>query len=162
MTQRKIKVENIYLRTKGKYDSIAKSAKINGDITSNVLTEEAKRDILKLEIKNKNISTKLNHEKQAPHMYGSKEYDPQKNKSYFLVSEVKLQEIINKKHATGYVTISNNGQFKETIELDRAIGTHIGLDGSKLATNRITIHYSKNRTHMVPARRLEEEDEQTI
>lgn len=154
--------EDIYLRTKGKNDNIAKNAKINSDITSNVLTEEAKRDILKLEIKNKNISTKLNHEKQAPHIYGSKEYDPKRNKSYFTISEEELQKIIDERHATGYVTISNNGQFKETIKLNRTIATHIGTDGSKHNTNRITIHYSKNRTHMVPARNLEEENEPTI
>ena len=116
------------------------------------LTEKEKRDILKQEIENHNISIKLNHEKQAPHIYGSKEYDPSRNKSYFTISEEELQKIINQKHATGQVIVKKNGQIKEIIELKEDIAVNMDENGENQSkTNRITIHYSKNRTHIVPA-----------
>ena len=132
-------------------------------IADESLTNEGKRAKLLEEIENHNISIKLNHEKQAPHIYGSKEYDPSRNKSYFTISEEELQNIIYQKYGTGNVIIKKSGQIKETVELENNVGTYMGIDGSNIQdTNRITIHYSKNRTHMVPSRKSEEKDGQTV
>lgn len=99
------------------------------------------------------ISLTLNPEKQNPHILGSPDYDPTKNKSYFTISLEELQGIIDEKYGTGDVKAKPNGQIKETITLNENIGVCLKEDGTLIGeTNRITIHYSKKRTHVVPSR----------
>ena len=50
--------------------------------------------------------------------------------------------------------IKPNGQMKEILEVDKEIGVVVNDDGTPIGkTNRSTVHYSKKRTHVVPAKR---------
>lgn len=81
-------------------------------------------------------------------------YDPAKHKSYFIISEEELQSIINKYYGTGEVKIKENGQIKEILSVKDNIGVCVDIDGNFIEeTNRMTIHYSKKRTHIVPTKR---------
>ncbi len=65
-----------------------------------------------------------------------------------------LQEILNESYRTGQVDIYPNGQIKERIQISRNIGVYVDESGASWGnTNRLTVHYSKSRTHVVPARR---------
>lgn len=118
------------------------------------LTNERNRRILKEKIVNSELTLTLNPEKQNPHIHSSEAYNPADNKSYFDVSIEELQEIINNNYAKGEVRIKSNGQIKEIISLPQDIGTVVDEYGVIIGkTNRITVHYSKKRTHVVPAER---------
>lgn len=123
----------------------------------NGLTSGGKDDIIRDErltkaIEEGQISLKLNPEKQNPHIYGSSAYDEKNHKSYFTVTIEELQEIVNHYHGTGDVKIKSSGQIKEIITTDSIIGVCVGKDGKIIGkTNRLTIHYSKKRTHVVPS-----------
>ena len=57
-------------------------------------------------------------------------------------------------YGTGEVTINANGiaNAKEYITVDKIIGRVVSSNGEDLGeTDRFRIHYSKNRTHAVPA-----------
>lgn len=108
------------------------------------------------------ISLTLNPEKQNPHIYGTSEYTKVKlggkHKSYFTVTIEDLQSIVNRYYGTGEVMIKPGNQIKEILELDKEIGVVLGEDGTIIGpTNRITVHYAKKRTHIVPAKKRETE-----
>ncbi|MBO6230430.1 MAG: hypothetical protein J6O50_07665 [Ruminiclostridium sp.] len=67
---------------------------------------------------------------------------------------------MNTYHATGIVRITNNGnQVKETVNIDKIIGCDSNpATGVLTPTNKITIHYSKTGTHIVPAYPDEKEE----
>ncbi len=124
------------------------------------LTSGGKGDTIRDEritqaVKNGDITLTLNPEKQNPHIYGSESYDASQNKSYFTVSLEELQEILNESYGTGKVYEKASGQIKETIQISEDIGVVIDVqNGESLGgTNRFTIHYSKNRTHIIPAKK---------
>lgn len=118
------------------------------------IIELEKRKILRDKVESGEITLVLNPEKQNPHIYGSDGYDVSKNKSYFTISLEQLQEIIDTRYATGDVKIKENGQIKEILSVQNNIGVCVDADGNLIEeTNRITIHYSKKRTHIVPTRR---------
>ena len=105
-------------------------------------------------VENGEISLDLNPEKQNPHIYGSSAYNKKEHKSYFTVPIEELQEIVNRYHGTGEIMIKPNGQMNEILEVDKEIGVVVNDDGTPIGkTNRITVHYSKKRTHVVPAKR---------
>lgn len=100
------------------------------------------------------ISLNLNPEKQNPHIYGTPAYNEKEHKSYFTVTIEELQEIVNRYHGTGEIMIKPNGQMKEILAVDKEIGVVVNDNGTPIEkTNRITVHYSKKRTHVVPAKR---------
>lgn len=105
------------------------------------------RKVLLKKINSGEITLTLNKEKQYDHM----ETTHKGGKSYFTISFEELQDIINKKAGTGEIYIKPNGQIKEVIDAGREVGYNISTGES---TNRITVHYSKARTHAVPARRI--------
>lgn len=109
--------------------------------------EEQNRNLLLSKINTGEISLKLNHEKQAPHMMETAE----KGKSYFTISEEELQELVNRFHCTGEIIYGGN-QFKEVIDVGKVIGYNVNSDGKKNneEITCIKIHYSKKRTHVVP------------
>lgn len=109
------------------------------------------RDILKKKIAKGEITLTLNPEKQNAHMFSHKDYV--NGRSYVTIPFEELQNIINKHHATGRITISKSGQIKETIFIDKIIGFDVDLDGNEFKTNGLKIHYSKSRTHAVPHRK---------
>lgn len=124
-----------------------------------LLTSTADGGIIKDErithaVENGEISLDLNPEKQNPHIYGSSAYNEKEHKSYFTVPIEELQEIVNRYHGTGEIMIKPNGQMKEILEVDKEIGVVVNDGGTPIGkTNRITVHYSKKRTHVVPAKR---------
>lgn len=109
------------------------------------------------------IALNLNPEKQNPHIYGTPEYTKVKlsgeYKSYFPDTTIEeLQEIVNRYYGTGKIMIKPDGQIKEILEIDKEIGEVLKADGTLIGkTNRITIHYSKRRTHVVPAKKTQTE-----
>lgn len=108
--------------------------------------DESRKVLLK-KIDSGEITLTLNKEKQYDHM----EATHKGGKSYFTISFEELQDIINKKAGTGEIYIKPNGQIKEVIDAGKEVGYNMSTGES---TNRITVHYSKARTHAVPARRL--------
>lgn len=108
-------------------------------------------DILKRKINKGDISLKINPEMQNRHILGTKEYV--RGRSYITISTEELQDIINYNYATGKVTVSKNGQIKETIYVNKTVGIDKDLDGAEFKTNGLKIHYSKSRTHAVPYRK---------
>lgn len=101
------------------------------------------------------VKTKLNKSKQAKHKYGSAEYNEAIKRgelpSYTTLSNMEVQKIINNHKDDGEVHLLN-GQFKKVITEEE----NIGFFGDRqtntyLPTNRATIHYSKEGTHLVPA-----------
>ena len=91
----------------------------------------------------------INPEKQAPHMESTR----RKGASYFY-DEVDVQALVSKYAGTGYVERSKSGKKtnKEIINISEDIGI-VTSDGKKFVANQLKIHYSKNRTHIVPRRR---------
>lgn len=118
------------------------------------IIESKEQHHLKDLIRKGDISIKLNPEKQNPHIFSSSEYNPNINKSYFEITFEQLQEILNNNYATGKIYIKSDGQIKEVISLSDNIATVVDKNGNIIGkTNNITVHYSKSRTHIVPAQR---------
>lgn len=106
------------------------------------------------------ISLKLNPEKQNAHILSAPGYDPAENKSYFTIPLEEIQEIVNQYYGTGEVTIGRNGikNAKEYITVPYDLGVCVTKSGEILGkTNRFRVHYSKSRTHAVPAKKEEQE-----
>ncbi|MCC8136233.1 MAG: hypothetical protein LIO40_06150 [Ruminococcus sp.] len=114
--------------------------------------EEIKRDSEIAEaVQNKSVTLTLNPEKQNIHIYGSTSYDPSKNKSYFKASIEELQKLIDKYYGTGQVTVKEDGEILEYINITEIQGYVVTKEGEYLGeTNRFKVHYSKKRTHIVP------------
>lgn len=106
-------------------------------------------------VKNGKVKTKLNKSRQSKHKYGSEEYNKAiKNgelPSYTELSYMEVQKIINRHDKDGEVRIQK-GQFKKVIVEKDNFGMYGDLKTKKyIPTNRATIHYSKDGTHLVPA-----------
>lgn len=88
----------------------------------------------------------INNEKQAPHMKST----ATKGKSYFF-EDVDVQKLFDEYAGTGIVERDRNGKRlnKEVVLLDKIIGVAVSEKGT-YKTNRMKIHHSKNRTHIVP------------
>lgn len=101
---------------------------------------------VKSRLKDGRYGSKINVEKQAPHMKSTRI----EGKSY-LEDGVNVQELFNKYAGTGKVELDSKGIRKniEVIYLDYDTGIE-GSTGNKV--NGIKIHHSKNRTHIVPVR----------
>ena len=101
-------------------------------------------------IKDNPITIKLDHDTQKNYMKETRI----KGKSYFTISEEELQKTVIDECGTGKIRITGTGQIKETISYDKDIGIIVSAkDVTENNTNKFTIHYSKKRTHVVPARR---------
>lgn len=111
----------------------------------------AKKDhyFVKSKLKDGRFGNKINKEKQAPHMSST----AKKGKSYFN-DDFDAQKFFDKYAGTGRIERGRNGKptNKEIVMLDKEI--EYTLDGVKYKTNNVKIHHSKNRTHIVPRRRI--------
>ena len=100
------------------------------------------------------ISTKLDRAKQSKHHKGSKRYNAAvasgSKVSFFSIDDDEIQGIIRNKAGTG-TGYGKNGQYKETVDTGKIIAVHASRKGVESLTSRITIHYSKNGCHAVPA-----------
>lgn len=107
--------------------------------------------LIKQAIDNGEISIKLNAEKQNQHIKGSKEYV--KGRSYFTAGIETLQKYINELSGTGTAVMTRKGVWsgKEIVTLPKFIGVAVNSNtGETHRTRKVKIHYSKNRTHIVP------------
>lgn len=107
---------------------------------------------VKSRIKDGVYGSTINPEKQAPHMKST----ATEGKSYF-PDDVDVQKLFDKYAGTGKIGIDHNGNRKnlEVIQLNENIGVAVSRDG-KFETNKIKIHHSKKRTHIVPIKSNEE------
>lgn len=158
--QRKInEQQTIYRRFSEKHDLLydTKRASVEGyrRISIKGLQNLENRDILKKKIDKGEITLSLNPDKQNPHIFESRKV----GRSYFTIGIGELQELLNSNYATGKVFISKSGQIKEIIFIDKFIGFDVDEKNVEIATNGFKVHYSKNRTHMVPFRKRLEENE---
>lgn len=72
-----------------------------------------------------------------------------------MYDNVDLQELVNMYAGTGELETTLSGKFtnKEKIKANRIIGVDVSRQGNeitKIPTQWVKIHYSKNRTHVVP------------
>ncbi len=72
--------------------------------------------------------------------------------SVVTISFEELKEIINSKAGTGKLMTTSDDEWnnQEVIDAGKIIGYTVNLDGVKISTSRIKIHYSKTGTHAVP------------
>lgn len=104
---------------------------------------------VKKKIKIGKWGSKINPEKQLPHMESTHE----DGKSY-IYDDIDVQELLDKYSGTGIVERDRKGKRtnKEIVELEFPIGIAVSEFGS-IETNVIKIHHSANRTHIVPKER---------
>lgn len=105
-------------------------------------------------IRSENTPKKLNIGKQNEHIRESKGY--KEGKSYIYGDLNTAQEIVDKYHGTGEIVLTRSGEWnhKEVITATDNLGVVLFPDTkSDEITNRATIHYNKNGTHVVPTRR---------
>ena len=107
-------------------------------------------------VKSGKVKTKLNKSRQSKHKYGSEDYNKAiKNgelPSYTELSHMEVQKIINNHEHDGEVIVQD-GQFKKVITEKDDFAMYGDLATKKYyPTNRATIHYSKDGTHLVPAK----------
>lgn len=113
-------------------------------------------------VKNGEISLKSNRGHYEKHVVGTKQYENylenRKNKGWgpqnrLIISEEKVQEIINKFYGKGivYHGKNNNNKWFEEVNVGKTIGYYY-LDGKESLTSKIRIYYGKKGTHIVPIR----------
>ena len=121
-------------------------------ISTQGLDKDQNSGILEDKIASGEITLKLNPLKQGPHMLGDPLYDPNNNKSYFTIPYEELQALVYALHGKGKVTVFSSGQIKEAVLVGRNIGFCVDKDTGAIIgpANAMTIHYSKDRTHVVP------------
>lgn len=92
--------------------------------------------------------TKINAQKQNRHIYGHK--SAKDNSSYFKNDLRTLQQIVNEKAGTGYISLIKK-QLTEIIKDDRLKGfSKSTIDDFFYETNKAKIHYSNTGIHIVP------------
>lgn len=103
---------------------------------------------VKARLKDGRYGSKINPEKQAPHMESTK-ID---GKSYFY-DNVDIQKLFNQYAGTGWIERTESGRRKntETITIEDVIGVAVSKKGTEV-TNTFKIHHSKGRTHIVPVK----------
>ncbi len=124
------------------------------------LTEAEKNDIIKYEenqkklramIANGEISLELNPQIQNRHYKGTKEYNDflsrGTEKSYFNVPMSELQSFVKENASKGELFFSSKGVVRERFFFKENAAYDTKL---KKLTSYITVHYSKNRTHVSP------------
>jgi tetratricopeptide (TPR) repeat protein len=102
----------------------------------------------------KSANLKIQWDKQGKHLEGHRNYDPEGKKSIFKHSDP--QKLV-KEHAGKGIKVSHADTFpgqpgyKEVVEFNEFIGYSVEKNtGIKTPTNRGTIHYAKDGTHIVP------------
>lgn len=101
-------------------------------------------------IKSSQWGTKINPEKQAPHMGSTK----LEGKSYLYDSE-DPQELLDKYVGKGHINKKGLWDNREVVEVDHIVGVDYN---SGMKTRWIKIHHSKKRTHIVPIKPKDGDD----
>lgn len=107
------------------------------------LTHKTDQEFIEEKIASGDWGTKINSEKQAPHM----ELTHTPGKSYLFKGE-DPQKLLEKYSGQGRIELTRNGKRtnREIVICDH----DIGIDARSGKTNVLKIHHSKNRTHVVP------------
>ena len=128
----------------------------NEDITYTKMYREAREENVRYDIrehiKSNAVNKQVNPEKQGRHDLNSKYYI--KGRSYLLPG-IDAQELVDRHHGTGRPELSKNGEWKnkENVVADKIVGVRVDPNsGQEVDTNKVTIHYSKTGTHIVPAK----------
>ena len=97
----------------------------------------------------------LHADRQGKHIKGHKNFIA--GKSYLAVDSIEdglrlSREIVYKYHGTGEIQRDRSGNWnhKEKVLTDVIVGYSQTYEGTWVATKAVTIHYSKNGTHIVP------------
>ena len=118
-------------------------------------TESVWRQDIRAKLLSGEINTRINTGHQNKHIPGSKGYI--QGKSYLFGTLEDAQKLIDQYHGTGTLIQKGKAEAwnnREVIVADHDIGMNVMPDtGEEEATNRATIHYGKNGTHIVPAPR---------
>lgn len=103
------------------------------------------------------LPLKIHTDKQGKHIPSARTFDKVKQKSFLAVSDTEKalqlsQEIVDEYHGKGTFRRNSRGEWMHTerIETDRVIGFVLNNEGKLVETKAVTIHYSKNGTHIVP------------
>lgn len=116
-------------------------------------TETKEQRILKQKVKDGELTKTIYAPKQVLHYQGTKQHDDYTKthdgveKSYFTVPMSELQSILDEKFATGRVHIFSGGKITEIFDCEKIVGYDTFL---KKETSFVKVHYSKQKTHMVP------------
>ena len=134
--------------------NVGKSIDKSGE--SGIIDNESARKELEQAIADGKLSTKLDKKAQSAHKKGSEKYNKrienEEFPSYTEMSNMEIQKIINNNCLKGDVRKYKDGQFREVIKTDDFKGMYGDRETRKyIPTNRGTIHYSKDGTHIVPA-----------
>ena len=114
--------------------------------------DENMRHDMREHIKSDAVNKQVNPEKQSKHDKSCKGYI--EGRSYLLPG-VDAQELVDRYHGTGRPEMSKNGEWKnkENVVADKIVGVRVDPNtGQEVVTNKVTIHYSKTGTHIVPAK----------
>ncbi len=106
------------------------------------------------DIKNGKYNKSLNIGNQNKHLVSSHSYNESEKKSILYGDLKTAQDLIDKYAGTGEIKINKKGEWikKEFVSVDYDIGEVWNGEEYK-PTNRFSIHYGKNGTHVVPAER---------
>lgn len=109
------------------------------------------QDEIRRHIRSDAVNKSIIPERQAWHDRNSSEY---KNGRSYLLPGVDAQELVDRYHGTGYVPVSESGDWnREVVLAERNIGVNINpKTGEETVTNRFVIHYRKTGTHIVPTK----------
>ena len=116
------------------------------------VAETKEQKILKQKIKDGELTKNIYKPKQEIHYRGTHQYEDFAKKhgvekSYFTVPINELQNILDKKFATGRVHIDRAGTITEIFDCEKEIGFDTLLSQKNTF---VKVHYSKNNTHLVP------------
>lgn len=122
-------------------------------ISSSTITEK---------INSGEYSTKMSQQQYLKHIQGSAQYEQYKAtrvrdggnpQSVLSISEEEAQKIIIEKSGTGIVRVDRHGKAKpqESVNCGKVVGYYFAK-GSYHKTSKVTIHYGKKVSHIVPIR----------
>jgi SPP1 gp7 family putative phage head morphogenesis protein len=123
--------------------------------------EKNKINKFKNDIKNGKIKTKVNKDKQARHILGTKEYESRLERdkkkdtapSYFY-KDVDIQKLVDKHAGLGGINFKRNPTYpEEIIKTSKTIGEYYNENDEKYyETNTFKIQYSKKDVHVFPTK----------
>lgn len=107
-------------------------------------------------------NTKMSQQQYLKHQEGSAQYEQYKQarikkggnpQSVLTISQQEAQQIILEKAGTGIVRVDRKGNARpqESVDCGRVVGYYFAK-GKYHATTKVTIHYGKNVSHVVPIR----------
>jgi hypothetical protein len=108
-------------------------------------------------IKSDETPKKINVGSQNKHIRDSKGYIP--GRSYIYGDLETAQKLIDQHHGTGDIRFNDSGEWikKEFFTLDEDIGVDVNpKTGIETPTNHFSIRYGKKGTHVVPAKRSDD------